>query len=312
MTASASFTYATDKVENPLSEPFEPGKRWTCWSSGKREDWYAVEFATTRTLSGFNVHFFDDAPSGGCRPPDSFEVQYFDGRFHSWNPVKLIKTFPERPREGENRVRFERVESARFRLMFRHAGSRFYTGLYGLKPIEAAKDGSPRTSSPLQFTGDKFITADDILVSVIRVHNPTDRVQTIYVDPIIQPATTLARYEIGSVSGLLNLNGEEVSAREPRFLSLIGRQVLHEEPVDFRFRYAVLDDPPTAWKLGFTHSARGSPFLGFAKPFADRGSDLFKIVWPPHPAGKDQGFQGGTRAANRQGSLEPGFRPQGH
>ncbi len=68
MTASASFTYATDKVENPLSEPFEPGKRWTCWSSGKRQDWYAVEFATTRTLSGFNVHFFDDAPSGGLPP----------------------------------------------------------------------------------------------------------------------------------------------------------------------------------------------------------------------------------------------------
>lgn len=44
--ASASFTYALDKVENPLIEPFEPRKRWTCWSSGKRQDWFAVEFST--------------------------------------------------------------------------------------------------------------------------------------------------------------------------------------------------------------------------------------------------------------------------
>jgi hypothetical protein len=37
-TASASFTFALDNVENPLTEPFDPRKRWTCWSSGKRED----------------------------------------------------------------------------------------------------------------------------------------------------------------------------------------------------------------------------------------------------------------------------------
>src|SRR5271167_3857847 len=61
-TASASFTYALDKVENPLTEPFEARKRWTCWSSGKRSDWFAVEFAMPRTLSGFDAHFFDDAP----------------------------------------------------------------------------------------------------------------------------------------------------------------------------------------------------------------------------------------------------------
>ncbi len=50
MTASASFTFALDNVENPLVEPFEPRKRWTCWSSGRREDWYAIEFGTPRTL----------------------------------------------------------------------------------------------------------------------------------------------------------------------------------------------------------------------------------------------------------------------
>ncbi len=68
-TASASFTFALDNVENPLAEPFEPRKRWTCWSSGKREDWFIVDLGMPRTLIGFDVYFFDDAPTGECRPP---------------------------------------------------------------------------------------------------------------------------------------------------------------------------------------------------------------------------------------------------
>ena len=106
---------------------------------------------------------------------------------------------------------------------------------------------------------DKFITADDILVSVIRVHNPTDRVQTIYVDPIIRPEETFAYEWVGSVSGLVTLEDGEVSGREPRFLSLDGRQELHGEPVDCRFRYAVVDDPPRTLKVGAERSARASP-----------------------------------------------------
>jgi hypothetical protein len=311
MTASASFTFALDKVENPLIEPFEPRKRWTCWSSGKRKDWFAVQFATPRTLVGFDVHFFNDAPSGGCRPPESFEVQYFDGRFHSWNPVKPTKSFPERPREGENRVRFEAVESTRFRLVFQNAGGDDYTGIYGLKPIgEDPKDAVP-TSSPLRFTGDKFITADDVLVSVIRVHNPTDRVQTIYVEPIIQPATTFAYEWVGSSSGLVALKEGEVSGREPRFLSLDGRQVLHGETVDWRFRYAVVDDPPRTLKLDANRSARGVPFEGFAKPLRDLPNDLFKVHGHHIPPGKTKVFKAALelRTANEPRTIDSVIKP---
>src|SRR5919112_4117515 len=35
-TASASFTFRTDNEQNPLTRPFRPEKRWTCWSSGRR------------------------------------------------------------------------------------------------------------------------------------------------------------------------------------------------------------------------------------------------------------------------------------
>ena len=71
------------------------------------------------------------------------------GRFHSWNPVKLIKAFPERPKAGENRVRFEPVQSTRFRLVLQNAGGGFYTGIYGLKPINETQNDASPPSSPL-------------------------------------------------------------------------------------------------------------------------------------------------------------------
>ena len=76
MTAAASFTFAHDRVENPLTAPFSPEKRWTCWSSGARRDWYEVDFGVPRLIAGFDLFFFDDAPAGECRPPESFKVEY--------------------------------------------------------------------------------------------------------------------------------------------------------------------------------------------------------------------------------------------
>ena len=308
MTASASFTYARDKVENPLTEPFEPRKRWTCWS-GETAARFAVAFATPRTLVGFNVDIFDDAPSGGCRPPTSFEIQYFDGRFHSWNPVKVIKSFPDRPKEGEPRPLRTR-QTSRFRLVLQNAGSDFYAGIYGLKPIDEAQKGGGTPLSPLRFTGDKFITADDLLVSVIRVHNPTDRVQTIYVEPAIRPAETFAYDWVGSVSGLVSLKDGEVSGREPRFLTIDGRQVMHGEPIDWRFRYAVVDDPPRTLKVDAERSAQGVPFEGFAKPLRDLPTDLFKIHGHHIPAGKSKVFKAALRLRTARDVLRPRDPPR--
>jgi len=123
MTASASFTFALDSVLNPLYPPFKPEKRWTCWSSGNRQDWYEVEFELPHTLNGFDLFFFDDAPSGGCRPPESFEVQFLNGEDRTWGRVELDRALPGRPKPGENRLRFQPVSSRRFRFIFLHAGA---------------------------------------------------------------------------------------------------------------------------------------------------------------------------------------------
>jgi hypothetical protein len=290
MTASASFTFARDNVENPLTEPFEPRKRWTCWSSGKREDSYTIDFGAPRTLTGFDVYFFDDTPTGECRPPESFRVERVRNA-DGWEPVTLTQVATERPRPGKNEVRFTPVRSSRFRLIFHHAGQRFYTGLYGLKPIDQDRKDSGPPPSPLQFTADKFITPDDVLVSVIRAHNPTDRVQTIHVAPIIRPKTTSHHEQLGSVSGLISLKDRETYGREPRALNLQGHQDIHGLPVDFRFRYAVLDAPPRTLKLIFLRDAHNAPFQGFEQGFVEEPSEFLKVEGHPIQPGGTKVFK---------------------
>lgn len=312
MTASASFTFAMDNVENPLAEPFEPRKRWTCWSSGQREDWYAIELGVPRTLVGLDLYFFDDAPNGECRPPESVRVEARRGA--AWEPVRLAADAAGRPRPGKNEVRFEPVSSSRFRLVFRHAGQRFYTGVYGVRPIFRDRDDAVPPPTPLRFTADKFITAADILVSVLRVHNPTDAVRTIYVDPIVRPEDTWSYAWIGSTSGLVNLEQGEVSGSEPRYLALSGRQELHDQPVCWRFRYAVVDDPPRLLKIGAERDAVGVPFAGFAGPLMDQGNGIHRLHGHHIGPGRTKVFKAAlmlrTEKEMTAGRDLPGDRPR--
>jgi len=302
MTASASFTFALDNVENPLSRPFEPKKRWTCWSSGKREDWYEVEFGMPRTLRGFDIFFFDDAPSGGCRPPESFEVHGFDGATHRWQPLELNRGPSGRPKPGENRVRFDAVSARRFRFVFQHAGGGFSTGLYGVVPVVAGPVAPTPPASPLEFRCDKFINASDTLVTAVRVHNPTERVQTIYVDPIVGRETTFEFWDLRSASGLISVQAGEISGREPRSLSIDGRQEIQGYPIVTRFRYAVVDDPPRVLKVAGVGQGRGVPFDGFAKPWLDRSSEIYRVFGHHIQPGRTKVFKA---ALELRAGMEP-------
>ena len=292
MTAAASFTFALDRVENPLSAPFVPEKRWTCWSSGKRSDWFEVDFGVPRKISGFDLFFFDDSPSGECRPPASFEVQVTQDRIAAPGaPITSTRLVPERPGPGENRVRFEPVVASRFRFQFRHAGDRFYTGLYGVRPIRDAGEPMPPETCPLEISGDKFITKSDILVSIVRVHNPTSQVQTIYVDPTVDLGTPLEYWDVKTGSGLIVRDDGEISGREPRSLSLDGRKSLLGRSLAFRFRYAVLDDPPRPLKVAGASQGRTASFAGFARPMLDHESSLYRLFGHHIQPGKTKVFK---------------------
>ena len=291
MKAAASFTFARDRVENPLNTPFVPEKRWTCWSSGHRRDWFEIEFGMPRKIGGFDVFFFDDAPSGECRPPDSFEVQSFDGGRREWGPINSTKVVPEQPDAGENRIRFDPVVATRFRFQFRHAGTRFYTGLYGLRPIREAGQARAPEANPLQITCDKFIDSSDTLVSIVKVHNPTSEVQTIYVDPIVDFGSPLEYWDVKTNSGLIVREDGELSGREPRSLALEGRKELFGQSLAVRFRYAVLDDPPRPLKVAGASQGRTASFGGFAKPVLDQPSSLHQLFGHHIQPGKTKIFK---------------------
>jgi hypothetical protein len=292
MTASASFTFAADRVGNPLTPPFSPEKRWTCWSSGQRRDWYEIDLGIPRQIAGFDVHFFDDAPTGACRPPRAFQVQFFDGRIGTWSRVEPSRVFPERPKPGENRVRFEPVRASRFRLVFEHAGDRFYTGLYGLVTI----DGDPAASKPqpcsLEISADKFITASDILVSIVRVHNPTAQVQTIYVDPVVACDDALESWHVETRWAPPASQAATGLGHEPRSLSLRFRQDLKGLPVDSHFRYAVVDDPPIGLEVSGGGAATDMRAGIFARPRLNASNpDAYKAFGHPITPGGTKVFK---------------------
>jgi hypothetical protein len=266
MTGRASFTFALDRVDNPLSRPFSPDKRWTSWSSGQRRDWYEVDLGMPRRLAGFDLHFFDDAPAGACRPPRSWVTQYFDGRAGTWSRIDPTRVFPERTRPGENRVRFEPVRSTRFRFVFEHAGDHFYTGLYGVVPIDADPAAGQRPACPLEFSADKFITASDALVSIVRVHNPTGQVHTIYVDPVIDCDDALESWHVETRWPASGPAASTATGHEPRSLSLWFRQDLKGSAVRALFRYAVVDDPPVPLRVSGGGPASDLRAGVFAKP----------------------------------------------
>jgi hypothetical protein len=291
MTAAASFTYVIDRVENPLVPPFVPEKRWTCWSSGRRSDWFEIELGQPRLLTGLELHFYDDSPTGGCRPPESFRIEHYDGQTRAWIPIETRKALPERPAAGKNQIFFDDLTTHRFRVVFRHAGEHFYTGLYGLKPTWEPETNPAPQPSPLEVSCDKFITRSDTLVSILRVHNPTQQVQTIYVDPAVDPGTTLEYRTVRSASGLIELEHGEVSGQEPRSLAIDGRRELHGYLLDLRFRYAVVEDPPHALKVAGVSDGRGSPFPGFARPLRDHPAHLDKLYGHHVQPGKTKIFK---------------------
>jgi hypothetical protein len=311
MKATASFTFALDRVENPLSAPFVPEKRWTCWSSGRRGDFYEVDFGLPRQISGFDLFFFDDSPSGECRPPASFEVQAIRDGIPAWSPIAPTQVAPERPAPGENRVRFEPLVARRFRFQFQHSGDRFYTGLYGVRPIRQAGAPVLPEVSPLQISADKFITKSDILVSIVRVHNPTSQVQTLYVDPTVDLGTPLEYWDLKTVSGLIKREEGDVSGREPRSLSLDGRKPLLGRPLAFRFRYAVLDEPPRSLKVAGASSGRTASFAGFAKPMLDQESSLYQLFGHHIGPGNTKVFKAAfeIRPDNEPARIESALEP---
>lgn len=182
ITASASFTFSKDGVQNPLVKPYREDRRWTCWSSKSREDWFAVDYSVPRRIRGLRLFFYDDSPAGGVRPPESVRFEYRNGG--SWKPLNTLEQFPAKCSSGENRFLFAPIEVEKIRAHFKHAGKDFYTGIFGWDPIADEGESHVAIVAPtVRIYGDKWITSDDCLVSIVRLENSGAREAKLKIRP---------------------------------------------------------------------------------------------------------------------------------
>ncbi len=330
VSASASFTYRGDNVNNPLSKPFERTKRWTAWSSGRRDDWYVVNFGSARELEGLKLWFYDDTGQGGCRAPERVSLERWENG--AWQEIAITSQRPERPMPDENVFAFAPVRTDRLRVVLKHAGGRYYSGLYGVETV-ATKDSAPGSPEvELKITGDKYIARDDVLVSIVRIQNPTNAARTVEVMPVTDWTSQFEGRVIsnrddskpGQPFGPWSLWAEARSRLLGQDLRQTLRYAVHAEPLggldvgESRLFTVVAaqgrDDNAEYWRkaLGFQYVIKPGETLVFKtaleiKPIGE-ASTLDASVNPPSTFSRSLQAKStllGTIASERQDARDP-------
>ncbi len=120
--ASASFTSRFDKVamanDGVANFNPSPANRWTSYESPNASDWLAFDFGEEKEVSRVELAIYDDR--GGVQAPAKYAVQWWDGK--DWRDVADAKMSPQAPAGGQwNEVTFDRVRTAKVRVVFTHA-----------------------------------------------------------------------------------------------------------------------------------------------------------------------------------------------
>lgn len=89
-----------------------PYTHW--WPAKNTTEWLAYEFAKPETVSTSTVYWFDDAPWGGCRVPESWKL-YYKNDNGEWVAVKNISQYGV-VKGAANIVNFEPVKTTAMKL----------------------------------------------------------------------------------------------------------------------------------------------------------------------------------------------------
>ncbi len=118
--------------------------RFTWWARKGSREWVQYNFPEPRPVSGVEVYWFDDRPrGGGCRVPQSWEVQYLDGG--EWKPVEGAGPYGTE-QDQYNRVTFKPVQTAGLRLAVRLQQG-FSSGVLSWKVLP--EHPAPKTPEPV-------------------------------------------------------------------------------------------------------------------------------------------------------------------
>lgn len=93
----------------------EPVNRWSTVGSVSAEDWFALDFGQTRSVSKVRVMLYADGKTYGV--PSGITIEYKNGR--QWMPVKVKPSQPKRIiANATHTILFEEVEASQLRIFF--------------------------------------------------------------------------------------------------------------------------------------------------------------------------------------------------
>lgn len=139
-TVSASYTGSGSNVSGavdgyPTNEPF-----WGAGGSPNSQDWYELNFGTTRTLNEVRLHFKDSRPASATyRAPSAYTIQSYNGS--SWVDAPGQTKTPTAPQANYNVVRFPSLSAQRIRVLATNA-SGAKTGLTEVKVYNRSGSGA--------------------------------------------------------------------------------------------------------------------------------------------------------------------------
>lgn len=109
----------------PSSSGDDSIPRFTWWPHKGSEEWVQYDFNNPKKLSSASVYWFDDTGRGGCRVPQSWEIQYLDGS--DWKPVKPSADYLV-GKDKFNTIGFDPIETKSIRLIA-HLQPNFSAGI---------------------------------------------------------------------------------------------------------------------------------------------------------------------------------------
>ena len=119
-TPTASHVNPTDSLAG-MAEEYEPKSshdeshpRFSWWDHKGRAEWAQYKFDQVRKVSSVDIYWYSDDPTGGCRVPESWSLQFRDGN-GEWKPVTTQEAFATKA-DTYNTVHFDPVESTALRV----------------------------------------------------------------------------------------------------------------------------------------------------------------------------------------------------
>ncbi|MBM4025477.1 MAG: transcriptional initiation protein Tat [Planctomycetes bacterium] len=109
----ADTTDALSDGELPANSRDGSIRRFTWWPRRGTREWVEYDFPKPRQVSQAEVYWYDDAPTGGCRPPQAWKLLYKDG--DNWKDIPNPSAAGLKP-DQLNKMTFDPVQTAGLRL----------------------------------------------------------------------------------------------------------------------------------------------------------------------------------------------------